>query len=121
MTNKEIAVNFFSMLFQNKVREAYDKYIATDFIHHNQWFAGDRESLLLAMEEAHASTPDATIDIKHVFEDGDFVTTLSHVTHTPDLSFAATHIMKFKNNKVVEMWDVVMQIEKESPNKNGPF
>lgn len=121
MSNKENAINFFKMLFQNKVREAYDKFIAPDFIHHNPWFKGDRESLMLGMEEAHSANPESKLTVKHVLEDGDFVTTHSHVKHNENQEFAAIHIFKFKNGKVVELWDSAFQIEKNSPNENGPF
>lgn len=121
MTNKESVVHFFEMLFQQRVREAYECYIAADFIHHNFWFKGDRESLMLAMEEAHKSMPNSAIKVHHVFEDGDFVITHSHVKHSEEMQFSATHIFRFKNGKVVELWDTPCQIPADSPNKNGPF
>lgn len=121
MTNKERALAFFNLLFEQKVPEAYERFIAPGFIHHNQWFKGDRETLLQGMKEAHAQFPQSVIDVKHVFEDGAYVITHSHVKHTPEQEFAAVHIFRFENGKIVELWDSPVQIEKNSPNKNGPF
>ncbi len=121
MSNKESVLSFFQLLFQQKVREAYDKHMANDFIHHNFWFKGDRESLMVAMEEAHVAMPQSTIKVHHIFEDGDFVITHSHVKHSEDMQFAASHIFRFKNGKVAELWDVPCQIPANSPNQHGPF
>src|SRR4030095_5944076 len=58
---------------------AYDKFIAPNFIHHNQYFKGDRESLMKAMEEAHKKSPNQSIEVKHVYQDGNTVITHSQV------------------------------------------
>lgn len=121
MAKKELVTDFLKMLFENKVREAYAKHISADFIHHNQWFKGDRESLMLAMEEAHNANPHATISIKQILEENDFVMTHSHVVHGPNMEYAAMHIFRIKGDKIVELWDSPVQIDKNSPNKNGPF
>lgn len=54
MQNKETA--------GGDVRAAYDKFIAPNFIHRNQYFKGDRKSLLEAMEHAHTASPNKSID-----------------------------------------------------------
>ena len=70
MTNKEKAKTFLKMAASGDVRAAYEKFIAPNFIHHNQYFKGDRQSLMLAMEEASKTSPNKLIDVKQVFEDG---------------------------------------------------
>lgn len=120
-TRKEVASSFFKMLFEQKVFEAYEKYISSDFIHHNQWFPGDRNSLMNAMAQAHKDNPHSKISFKHILEDGDFVVIHSHVEHNVDLAFSAIHILKFNNDKIIEMWDSATQIDKNSANKNGLF
>lgn len=122
MTNKQIATEFLKTLCANKVQEAYDKFTSKDFIHHNQWFKGDRESLLNGMKEAHSQFPNTTIDIKFVLEEGDLVATHSLVKHEPDhAGVVVVHMSRIKNGKIVEFWDVVMPVETESPNENGCF
>jgi len=123
MSRKEAAVTFLKMASAGKVEDAYAKYIAPSFIHHNQYFKGDRESLKAAMAEAHAKTPNKLIDVKRVFEDGDFVITHSLVVRgnpsEPDV--AVVHIFKFDGDKVVELWDLGQLLSKDSPNENGAF
>lgn len=122
MSNKELAVAFLQTLAANKVQDAYSQYVSPDFIHHNQYFAGDRATLLAAMEAAHTEHPRTKIEVKRIYEDGDSVITHSHVRHSPeDRGFACVHIFRFKSGKVVELWDLAQEIISDSPNRNGLF
>src|SRR5690606_39008887 len=55
--NADIATTFLRMCARGEVRAAYERYVSADFVHHNAWFPGDRESLLLAMEQAAVAEP----------------------------------------------------------------
>ena len=120
MTHKEIATSFLQMAGMGEVKEAYNQYTADHFIHHNQYFKGDRESLMVAMQEAHDTSPNKSITIKNIFEEGDTVITHSHVVKT-DMEIAVVHIFQFDNDKIVELWDLGQVIDKDSPNENGLF
>lgn len=123
MTNKERAVSFLKLAGSGSVEEAYEKYIAPNFIHHNQYFKGDRASLMHAMVDAHKSSPNKLIDIKRALEDGDTVVTHSHVMrqNPEQAGVAVVHIFRFENDKLVELWDLGQLLDKNSPNENGPF
>ena len=123
MNRKESAVSFLKMASSGEVEIAYKRFIAPDFIHHNQYFRGDRESLKSAMAEAHATSPNKLIDVKRVFEDGDFVITHSLVVrgNPVDPDVAVAHIFRFAGDKVVELWDLGQPLSKDSPNENGAF
>jgi len=50
------------------------------------------------------------------------VAVFSHVKHRQeDAGFAVVHICRFELDKIVEMWDVGMQIPENLPNENGVF
>ena len=121
--HKEAAKSFLKMAGMGRVQEAYDRYVAPSFIHHNQYFKGDRQSLLTAMQEASKTTPNKAIEIKHVYEDGDTVITHSVVTRqepeAPEI--AVVHIFRFEQDRIVELWDLGQPISKDSPNENGVF
>jgi predicted SnoaL-like aldol condensation-catalyzing enzyme len=119
---KEAAKDFLNLAAAGRVVEAYEKYVANGFIHHNQYFKGDRETLLQAMKEAARENPATTLSVEHSYLDGDTVITHSLVKHDPSKpGIAVVHIFKFKNNKVIELWDLGQPILPDSPNKNGPF
>ena len=83
-SHREIATSFLKLAASGKVREAYEKYIGQNFRHHNPFFRGDRESLMLAMEENAAKNPAKKLEIKLVLEDGDLVATYSRVQQNPE-------------------------------------
>lgn len=122
MTRKQIAAAFLQAAASGNVGEAYNQFIHPDFIHHNQYFAGDRDSLLTAMEEASVTHPNKSITIKQSIEEGNLVMTHSHVVRVgnePDV--AVVHIFRFDGEMIVELWDLGQLIDKNSPNKNGLF
>jgi predicted SnoaL-like aldol condensation-catalyzing enzyme len=123
MKRKESAVEFLKMASAGRVDDAYARFIAPGFVHHNPYFKGDRESLKAAMTEAHATSPNKLIDVKRVFEDGAFVITHSLVVrgNPADPDVAVVHIFKFDGEKVVELWDLGQLLSKDSPNENGAF
>ncbi|MHA1907355.1 MAG: nuclear transport factor 2 family protein [Candidatus Thorarchaeota archaeon] len=121
-SNREIAISFLNLVIAGNVREAYSKYISQDLIHHNPYFEGSRDALFKAMEADSKEHPNKSIDIKMTLQEGDLVTTYSHIKQTPEsLGFAAVHIFRIDNNQIVEAWDVVHVITEDSPNKNGMF
>ncbi|TET10311.1 MAG: nuclear transport factor 2 family protein [Candidatus Thorarchaeota archaeon] len=122
LSNREIALSFFDLVVTGKVREWYNKHTDNDYIHHNQYFKSDRESLILSIEEDASNNPEKQVEVKMSLEDGDLVTTYSHVKQNPDdPGFALMHIFRFVDSRIVEMWDINQEILEDSPNKNGMF
>ena len=73
------------------------------------------------MQQASKVTPNKSIEIKHVYEDGDTVITHSLVTRQdPDApAIAVVHIFRFEQDRIAELWDLGQAISKDSPNENG--
>ena len=121
-SRKEKAVSFLQQVASGEVREAYRRYIGMEFRHHNPYFRGDVDSLMLAMEENAAKNPQKIFEVKRVIEEGDLVAVHSHVKQKPeDLGGAVVHIFRFHNELIVELWDVGQPIPENSPNENGVF
>jgi len=120
--HKEAAVSFLKTVGAGQIREAYNRFVSPNFRHHNAYFRGDRESLMLGMEANASQFPGKTLDVKRVLEDRDFVAVHSHVRLKPgDLGVALVHIFRFENDKIVEAWDVGQPIPSESSNQYGVF
>ncbi|QSE98041.1 nuclear transport factor 2 family protein [Fulvivirga lutea] len=120
MTRKEIAKSFLMLAGSGQVKEAYSKFIARDFRHHNQYFKGSAEALAKAMEDDYQANPNELVEVKHCYEDGDTIITHSLVVKKT-MEIAVVHIFRFENDKIVELWDLGQPIEKDSPNENGLF
>jgi predicted SnoaL-like aldol condensation-catalyzing enzyme len=120
-SRKDTAVHFLRQAAAGKVQQAYE-HTTDDFIHHNPYFAGDKESLMKGMAENAARFPDKTLDVKHVLEDGDLVAVHSHVRmKSGDLGGGVVHIFRFENGRIAELWDLGQEVPKDSPNENGMF
>jgi len=123
MSNKEAAKSFLKLAAAGHVQEAYDKHVASTFIHHNSHFAGDRQSLLTAMADASRQSPNKSLEIKQLFEEGETVIAHSLVTRGDPAApgIAVIHILRFANGQIVELWDLAQPLAKDSPNENGMF
>jgi len=119
---KQIASDFLMLASKGKSREAFDKYVNKNFKHHNIYFKGDGESLMIAMEENAKKNPDKIFEIKKALQDGDLAATHSHVRQKPgDPGAGVVHIFRFENNKIVELWDLGQPVPLETVNENGMF
>lgn len=122
VNNKEKVQSFFKLLAKQKVKQAFDEYIAQEFKHHNQHTKAGRQALLEGMTDAHNQFPEMTINVKQIFEDGDFVITHSLVKMNLDhAGLTCVHISRFKDGKIVEFWDLASPIVEDSQNSDGAF
>src|SRR5258705_4514819 len=78
MANKEAALSFLRLCASGKARDAYAKFAAPGFRHHNPYFPGTADALIAGMEDNARQFPDKTLDVKNALEDGDFVALHSH-------------------------------------------
>jgi predicted SnoaL-like aldol condensation-catalyzing enzyme len=122
MNHRDIATTFLRMCARGEVREAYERYVSPDFIHHNAWFPGDRQSLLEAMEQAAAAEPNKSFEVKQAIDGGDRVAVLSHLVRAgAGAEYAVVHIARIVDGKIAELWDLAQEIPKDSPNALGMF
>lgn len=120
MSNKDIAIKFIETCALQSPKIAFATYTNPNFKHHNQYFPGDRDSLMNAMMEADKAEPNNSFTVKQVFETGDRVALYSHVVKDT-MEIAVVHMFRFEHGKISEMWDVGQVLEKDSPNENGAF
>ena len=121
MNNREIAVSFLSLASSGKVTEAYDRFIHPEFIHHNAYFKGDRESLLKGMEENAHTFPNKKFEVLRVLQDGALVAVHGKATLSPESRWSVIHIFRFEQNKIIESWEASQEVIIDSPNENGLF
>jgi len=121
-TYKDIAVDFLHSAAKGDAREAFQKYVAPNFKHHNVYFKGDAETLMTAMEENAKQVPDKIFEVKRALEDGSLVAVHSHVRPAPEhLGYAVMHIFRFEEGKIAELWDFGQEVPAGMINENGMF
>lgn len=120
--NKRIATNFLELVVKGTIDEAYNQYVAMDGKHHNTFFAAGFLTLSEAMKKNHQEFPAKHIAIKHVIGEGDLVAVHSELTlRAGEAKMIVVHILRFRQGKIVEMWDCGQAIPHNSPNKDGAF
>ena len=119
---KQIASDFLMLASKGRAREAFNRYVGKNFKHHNIYFKGDAESLMMAMEDNAKKNPDKIFEIKRILHEGDLVTTHSYVRQKAgDPGAAVVHIFRFENDKIAELWDLGQPVPLETVNENGIF
>lgn len=122
ITLKQIGRDFLTLCAAGNPREAFKLFAHKNFKHHNAFFKGDADSLMIAMEESSKENPNRVFDIKHILLDGDLVAYHSYLKQTQsDVGLAVVHILKFSDNKIIEMWDMHQPIPENMVNENGMF
>ncbi len=121
-SNKDAAIAFLQLAASGKVREAYSRFVAAEFRHHNPFFEASAEALMAAMEENARQNPSKALEVKRVVAEGELVVVHFHVRHKPDdLGAAVVHIFRFEKGRIVELWDLGQPVPERSPNQYGMF
>ena len=121
-SNKEAAEEFLRLAAKGEVKQAYAKFVAPKFKHHNPSFRGDADSLMAAMEENCAKYPHKVLKIQRSLQDGDLVVIHSRVEMSAgDNGAALVHIFRFRGGRIEELWDIGQPVPQDSPNQYGMF
>ena len=120
--NKDRALEFLRLVTSGKIEEAYENHVDMNGKHHNMYFPAGFPTLKQAMIDNEKEFPNKTMSVKHAVADGDMVAVHSRVVLKPgEMDIAVVHLLRFAGGKIVEMWDVGVQIPKEMPNTDGVF
>jgi predicted SnoaL-like aldol condensation-catalyzing enzyme len=121
--NTDVALTFLEMVSTGRAREAFDRYAASDFRHHNPYFNGDGESLAMAMDHNYRDNPQKQLEVIHAIGGGPYVAIHSRVRHS--LGFgsehATVHLFRLEDGKVMELWDIAQEVPTQTPNQYGMF
>ncbi len=119
---KQTAVDFLRLGTAGRVEEAYQKYVDMQGKHHNPFFPAGFASLKKGMIDNHNQFPNKQLTVKHVLGDGDLVAVHSHIVLSPgEQGIATLHLFRFRENKIVELWDFGQPVPADSPNQDGIF
>lgn len=119
---KEAAQHFLKLSSEGNTREAFKLYVGNDFKHHNVYFKGDANTLMIAIEEDAKRNPNKIFEIQRALEDGNLVAVHSRFRQNPnDLDWAVMHIFRFEKDKIVELWDFAQAAPADMINECGMF
>ena len=120
MNNKERAVEFLKLIIKGAIDEAHELYVDFSGKHHNIHFEGGFESLREAMKHNHKLYPNKQFEIILSTSEDNKVAILAKLGFDNKL-FSISYCFKFKDGKIVEMWDVIQEISEQIINSDGAF
>lgn len=119
---KASAIDFLQLTVAGNVNEAFYLYVGPEFRHHNMYFKGDADSLKAAMEESAKNLPAKQLEIQFAVTEENRVAVYSKVTISPgEQGIALVHFFRFRDDKIVELWDLAQAPSDEMINENGLF
>lgn len=119
---KDIAIQFLQLCARGDSEEAFTRFVAPGFRHHNPHFKGDPDSLKVAMRDNAHQFPQKTFQVMHVLQDDMRVAVHSCVRLQPTgPRVAVFHLLRFERGLIVEMWDVGQAEPDPIINENGMF
>ncbi len=120
--NKKTAQAFYDCLINKKDFESASKYIGSRYTQHNPLLADGPEGLKVFVGFLKSNYPNAGMEIKRVFAEGDYVILHVHSVRVPNTRGRAIfELFKLENGKIVEHWDAIQEIPETSSNSNGMF
>ena len=120
--NRTLIADFADLFYtQRKPREAFERFVAHDYVQHNPLLGDGQESALAMLEPLFGGTG-ARFDVKRIIVDGDLA--VIHLHGQPDpasAGVAVVDIYRIAGGKIVEHWDVVQPIPSDGANPRSMF
>jgi predicted SnoaL-like aldol condensation-catalyzing enzyme len=122
ITQKETATDFLRLTARGQVDEAFSRYAAPGFRHHNPHFAADVEILKAAMKENAVRFPHMVYEVQRAIAEGPLVAVHARaVMEEGGTEYATVHILRFEEGRIAEMWDIVQAAPVTMANRDGMF
>jgi predicted SnoaL-like aldol condensation-catalyzing enzyme len=120
--NLQLVLDMFAEVLEPLDSSRVDRFIAPDYIQHNQSVTPGRDAFKAFLDWARGESPACTHDIKRAFVDGDHVIVHYHVRRWEgDNGWAVCDIFRVEGGMIREHWDVLQNVEPGGPNPNSPF
>lgn len=120
--HKETAIAFYRMAYEGKPKEAVQRYVGAEYIQHNPAVANGTAGFVDYFERMQIEYPDKSIEFVRAIAEGDLVALHTHQTWPGNDQYVTMDFFRFdENGKIVEHWDSIQQIPKESANPNTMY
>ena len=120
--NKRNAIEFYRTAYLGNPNKAVEDYVGTEYIQHNPEVANGKQGFIEYFEEMGRDYPDKSIEFPRVIAEGDLVALHSHQTWPGNVEYVTMDFFRFKKKgKIVEHWDSIQEIPKETKNGNSMY
>jgi predicted SnoaL-like aldol condensation-catalyzing enzyme len=121
-SNKESAISFYRMAYEGNPKGAVERFVGTEYIQHNPAVANGTAGFIDYFDQMQQEYPDKSIEFVRVIAEDDLVALHTHQTWPGNDQYVTMDFFRFdENGKIVEHWDSIQQIPKESANPNTMY
>lgn len=120
--NRAIIKHFARLFYtERKVKQAFETYVAPNYVQHNPGIADGRDAAVAALADMFAD-PAKHFTIEQVLVDGDMAVIHVHAIPTPGSHGASVFDMyRMKDGKIVEHWDAIQLVPEKAANSHPMF
>lgn len=120
--NKQNAIAFYRMAYLGNPAEAVELYVGDVYIQHNPLVDNGTQPFIDYFEEMARDYPEKEIDFVRAVAEGDMVALHTHQTWPGDEQYVTMDFFRFDaKGKIVEHWDAIQEIPKQSKNGNTMY
>ncbi|MEZ8412894.1 nuclear transport factor 2 family protein [Vibrio splendidus] len=120
--NKDNAIAFYRTAYMGDPAKAVELYVGDDYIQHNPVVADGKQGFIDYFEEMSRDYPKKDIEFLRIIAEGDQVALHTRQTWPAGEEYVTMDFFRFDSNgKIVEHWDSIQVVQKESANNNSMF
>ena len=120
--NKRNAIAFYQMAYAGRPAEAVAAFVGDEYIQHNPLVANGTQGFIDYFEEMARDYPDKEIEFLRAVAEGDLVALHTHQTWPGNDQYVTMDFFRFdQDGKIVEHWDSIQEVPRESLNGNTMY
>ena len=120
--NKNNAIAFYRMAYDGNPCKAVELYVGNEYIQHNPLVGDGIEPFIQYFERMAKEFPDKSIEFVRALAEGDLVSLHTHQIWPGGEEYVTMDFFRFdENGKIVEHWDSIQKIPKESAHNNTMY
>lgn len=118
--NKEVVLDFLRLAFTEKrPADAFAEHVGESYIQHNPHAPATAEASARYLAGFVARFPELSLDVRRVIAEDDLVCTHSLLRLTPgSRGSAIADVMRVRDGRIVEHWDVVQEVPETTASGN---
>lgn len=110
------------MAYEGNPQKAVELYVGNEYIQHNPLVGDGKKPFIEYFEKMAKEYPDKSIEFVRAVAEGNLVALHTHQIWPGDEEYVTMDFFRFDaNGKIVEHWDSMQQIPKESAHSNTMY
>ena len=120
--NKNNAIAFYKMAYEGNSRKAVKFYVGSEYIQHNPLVGDGIKPFIEYFEKMAEEFPEKSIEFVRIIAEEDLVALHTHQIWPGEEEYVTMDFFRFdKKGKIVEHWDSIQKIPKDSAHNNSMY